>query len=445
MSAREQIATRLEVVRLDDAGFKLAASYAEIVRRDFPALIKAHYDRLTAQGVKATVLGPRRKEFESLICRHFELMFIDLRSEAFLKSFETLIELEIDINAGARGRLGASTILIEHLFAEVAKKVRLRTKLATKSCDVIYRVVLADILAAIAVHTDRADQHSAVRAEQLAEIVSGFRAQGEEIAHSVRATSTDLADSVAVANRSLQSAAKDVSASSSAVGEAQLASSGTAAAVEELAASIAEIRTKAQQSSGQSTEAVTNANNARSAVSNLSEAASHVGSIVSTIANIAAQTNLLALNATIEAARAGEAGRGFAVVASEVKDLATQTAEATGKITEQISQIQAAAEACVLQISTIVTAVESASQMAVEIASAVDQQANATHEISAQAQASNQSTGRIAETVMSLDDQIRMLTSITEKMLGSAKAVDQSSERFAGGMDGLIARLGSAG
>ena len=45
---------------------------------------------------------------------------------------------------------------------------------------------------------------------------------------------------------------------------------------------------------------------------------------------VADQTKLLALNATIEAARAGEAGKGFGVVANEVKDLAAQTAAATG-------------------------------------------------------------------------------------------------------------------
>jgi hypothetical protein len=38
-----------------------------------------------------------------------------------------------------------------------------------------------------------------------------------------------------------------------------------------------------------------------------------------------------ALNATIEAAWAGDAGKGFAVVAGEVKELASQTANATGE------------------------------------------------------------------------------------------------------------------
>ncbi|MCK1417838.1 hypothetical protein IVB55_33890 [Bradyrhizobium sp. CW4] len=59
------------------------------------------------------------------------------------------------------------------------------------------------------------------------------------------------------------------------------------------------------------------------------------------------------MNATIEAARAGEAGRGFAVAASEVKSPAEQTAEATGEISQQIGDIQAAKQDSVTSIRAI--------------------------------------------------------------------------------------------
>jgi len=103
------------------------------------------------------------------------------------------------------------------------------------------------------------------------------------------------------------------------------------------------LQTELQTSATEAENVSQAAKESSSTIQNLSTELEKINSVVSLIRDIAKQTNLLALNATIEAARAGEAGKGFAVVASEVKQLATQTADATSKITSLVSTIQGSA------------------------------------------------------------------------------------------------------
>jgi methyl-accepting chemotaxis protein len=154
-----------------------------------------------------------------------------------------------------------------------------------------------------------------------------------------------------------------------------------ASATQQLAGSIREISTQVQRSVTVSSRATGETQRTSELISGLSSAAERIGTFVQLIQAIASQTNLLALNATIEAARAGDAGRGFAIVASEVKNLASQTAQATEQIASQIATIQSATGETVTAIAQFGATVKEMAEIASAVAAAVEEQGAATGDI----------------------------------------------------------------
>jgi methyl-accepting chemotaxis protein len=121
---------------------------------------------------------------------------------------------------------------------------------------------------------------------------------------------------------------------------------------------------------------------AQSSVDELGAAAAQIDKIITVIVEIAEQTKLLALNATIEAARAGEAGKGFAVVAAEVKQLATQTNNATDDIRLKISSMQSSTNNTIGEIKHISGVITSVDEIVSSIAASVEEQSVTTRDIS---------------------------------------------------------------
>ena len=187
-------------------------------------------------------------------------------------------------------------------------------------------------------------------------------------------------DSVAVAAEEMSVNMNSVAAASE---EATTNMNIVASAADEMTMTIADVNKSTEQASEVTSAAVTEAESATSRVQDLGDAANEISKVTEVITDISNQTNLLALNATIEAARAGEAGKGFAVVANEIKDLAKQTAEATGQIKTKIEGIQNSTSATVDQIGRITNVINDINDTVTVISTSVDGQASATQEIAA--------------------------------------------------------------
>jgi methyl-accepting chemotaxis protein len=105
--------------------------------------------------------------------------------------------------------------------------------------------------------------------------------------------------------------------------------------------------------------------------------------IVALISEIASQSRTLSFNAAIEAARSHADARGFVVVASEMKNLASQTAQATRQIDQYLEDIRHAARSVSGAIDIAARSAETVDSSAAAIAEEVADQVRATGEIAA--------------------------------------------------------------
>jgi methyl-accepting chemotaxis protein len=269
-----------------------------------------------------------------------------------------------------------------------------------------------------------------IRRAELRRFADEFEAAVGSIVTNV-STSAGLLESAANQLTDTASTTQQLSGNvASASEEASSNMQAVAASTEELSHSVEEISRRVRESSAISDGAVAQAQRTDDRIATLAKAAQRIGDVVELITAIAEQTNLLALNATIEAARAGDAGRSFAVVASEVKSLAHQTAKATGDISAQIDEIQAATKESVVAIKEIGETIGQISAISSDIAVAVEQQGTATQEIARNIQGVAHGSQEVASSITEVNRVAIDTGAASGEVLNSAQTLSGESARL---------------
>ena len=239
----------------------------------------------------------------------------------------------------------------------------------------------------------------------------------------------------------------------------------TAAAMNEMNATVLEVARSAGNASEQSDETRKKADNGADLVNKvvraingvntvavtlqdnmkeLGQQAESIGGVMNVISDIADQTNLLALNAAIEAARAGEAGRGFAVVADEVRKLAEKTMSATQEVGSNIQAIQNSARTNINEVTNAVTNIAEATDLANASGQALNEivhlAATNSSFVASIATAAEEQSATSEEINRALEDVSRVVAETADGMIQASSAV-QDLSRVAQELKVLIERL----
>ncbi|WP_339865318.1 methyl-accepting chemotaxis protein [Paremcibacter congregatus] len=277
---------------------------------------------------------------------------------------------EIGLLARAAAVFKEKTLELEQVAAEMLVAERTAAETERQRIEAAEQKRHADAIA----QEQRAQRRQEERRDQQLELANQLERQVAKVVENVAAMAARLGKASQEMRHNVNKTNELSTAAASNSDQTKSTVQQVSQAVGDMGAGLEEVSCKVEKSLEVAKQAMGVAHHSQEKIATLSFSAGQITNVIKLIQDIAEQTNLLALNATIEAARAGEAGKGFAVVASEVKNLAAQTAQATGEIESQVRSMTAATQATVDTMNILKTSIEDINEISQSINNSVREQ-----------------------------------------------------------------------
>ena len=156
--------------------------------------------------------------------------------------------------------------------------------------------------------------------------------------------------------------------------------------------------------------------------------------INSVMENIASQTNLLSMNAAIEAAHAGEAGKGFAVVADEIRKLAENSSEQSKTISMVLKKIKESIDKITLSTENVLGKFEAIDS---RVKTVSDQEENIRNAMEEQGSGSKQileAIGQLNEITQQVKSGSQEMFEGSKEIITEGKNLEQAAQEITGGV-----------
>jgi uncharacterized protein YoxC len=433
------LVARTRFMRITPAATEVLQAFWKVVEPNLPSIFDGFYQHVGSEPRLRAMVGDDTARLKRAQTNHWQRLFSGDFNPAYYASVRAIGLVHHKIGLEPRWYIGGYAYVLDRLAEIAIRAYRWSPGKMRKVLAAVNAAVMLDMDIAISVYQEALLIEREQRGRKVDGLLKTFEAKTGDLVSVVASAATELRATAQSLSGTTSETTEQLTSVAAAVEQASVNVQTVAAAAEELSSSISEISRQVTQSSTMAGKAVEAARHTEAIVQTLAIGAKKIGDVVGLINSIAGQTNLLALNATIEAARAGDAGKGFAVVAAEVKGLANQTAKATGDISKQIAEIQAASSEAVQAIESITQTIEELSQIASSIAGAIEEQGSATQEIARNVQQAASGTQHVSANIVGVSQGSRVTGTAAEQVLVAAGELSRQAETLRVDVRGFIA------